>query len=241
MLRMKQHLDDKDPNANSGLYYCDFDSCIILDRTCDLVTPLLTPMTYEGLIDTHYGIQNNVTQIDASFTEPRTTTTASTTMRKKKVTLSSTDPLYAQLRDLHFTNVGPILSEAAKRLSTEYDGRNTSDTSELKEFVGKLGGLAVEHGALTLHTRVAEDLYARVGRAWRGVEWEREGVDGIILYCVNVALLLFYTWVVLLSRNMLPRCANPKELPTQPLSILKCIKSNQFITFFVLRAFILIQ
>ena len=33
------------------------DTLILLDRTVDLVTPLSTQLTYEGLIDEIYGIQ----------------------------------------------------------------------------------------------------------------------------------------------------------------------------------------
>lgn len=33
------------------------DALILLDRTVDLVTPLSTQLTYEGLIDEIYGIQ----------------------------------------------------------------------------------------------------------------------------------------------------------------------------------------
>ena len=36
------------------------DTLIIIDRNVDLVTPLLTQLTYEGLIDEFFGIQNCV-------------------------------------------------------------------------------------------------------------------------------------------------------------------------------------
>lgn len=35
------------------------ESVIILDRTVDLVTPLCSQLTYEGLIDELYGIRNS--------------------------------------------------------------------------------------------------------------------------------------------------------------------------------------
>lgn len=35
-----------------------FDSLIILDRHVDMITPLLTQLTYEGLIDEVIGIRN---------------------------------------------------------------------------------------------------------------------------------------------------------------------------------------
>lgn len=35
-----------------------FDSLIVIDRKADMITPLLTQLTYEGLIDEVIGIKN---------------------------------------------------------------------------------------------------------------------------------------------------------------------------------------
>ena len=35
-----------------------FDSLIVLDRRVDMITPMLTQLTYEGLIDEFFGIKN---------------------------------------------------------------------------------------------------------------------------------------------------------------------------------------
>jgi vacuolar protein sorting-associated protein 33A len=35
------------------------ENLIIIDRECDFITPLLTQLTYEGLIDEKYGIRNS--------------------------------------------------------------------------------------------------------------------------------------------------------------------------------------
>ena len=40
------------------------DTLILLDRSCDMVTPLLTPLTYEGLIDENMHISNGSVVID---------------------------------------------------------------------------------------------------------------------------------------------------------------------------------
>lgn len=37
-----------------------FDSLLLLDRNVDLLTPLATQLTYEGLIDETYGITNGL-------------------------------------------------------------------------------------------------------------------------------------------------------------------------------------
>lgn len=40
---------------------------------------------------------------------------------KKKVTLTSNDQLYSELRDKNFNAVGPMLSSKAKAVSAKYD------------------------------------------------------------------------------------------------------------------------
>lgn len=40
-----------------------FDSLIIIDRTVDLTTPVVTQLTYEGLIDEFYGIKQSKLQL----------------------------------------------------------------------------------------------------------------------------------------------------------------------------------
>lgn len=40
-----------------------FDTLLLLDRNVDLLTPLATQLTYEGLIDEIYGITNGVSYI----------------------------------------------------------------------------------------------------------------------------------------------------------------------------------
>ena len=41
----------------------------MIDREIDFVTPLLTPLTYEGLIDEVIGIQNGYIKVDPDMVE----------------------------------------------------------------------------------------------------------------------------------------------------------------------------
>lgn len=54
MLRMKREFAG---SQNQTLPV--FDKLLLLDRNVDLLTPLATQLTYEGLIDEIYGIQNS--------------------------------------------------------------------------------------------------------------------------------------------------------------------------------------
>lgn len=50
--------------------YGQIDSLILLDRQVDMVTPLCTQLTYEGLIDEIIGIKHGFVEVDANLTAP---------------------------------------------------------------------------------------------------------------------------------------------------------------------------
>jgi hypothetical protein len=45
----------------------EIDTLVILDRAVDLVTPLLTPLTYEGVIDEFIGVHNGAIKVDPAL------------------------------------------------------------------------------------------------------------------------------------------------------------------------------
>ena len=54
MIRKKREAADSENQVSSQI-----DSLLLIDREVDLLTPLFTQLTYEGLIDELYGIQNS--------------------------------------------------------------------------------------------------------------------------------------------------------------------------------------
>ncbi|KAI0200298.1 Sec1-like protein [Astrocystis sublimbata] len=144
------------------------ESVIIIDREVDLVTPLLTQLTYEGLIDEVWGIQNNQTDVDSTIvgTAPQAAAKAasaaanpSPAARKRKIQLDSSDKLYDGLRDTNFAIVGPLLNKVARRLQSDYDRRHGSKTTaELTDFVNKLPSYQAEHQSLQIHTALAQEI-----------------------------------------------------------------------------------
>ncbi|KAH7922796.1 Sec1-like protein [Leucogyrophana mollusca] len=153
-----------------------FDSLIILDRQVDMITPLLTQLTYEGLIDELIGLRNSQVELPLSLLTPPAapnpanpaalpSTSAAAVIpvnnekMKKHHLTAATDPLFAELRDLNFSSVGKSLNKVAHRLDEDYKARFQAKTpAQLRDFVGKLGGLQTEHQALRLHTGLSEML-----------------------------------------------------------------------------------
>ncbi|KJA28481.1 hypothetical protein HYPSUDRAFT_62119 [Hypholoma sublateritium FD-334 SS-4] len=153
------------------------DSLIILDRRVDMITPFLTQLTYEGLVDELVGIKNSHVELPVSLLTPPTagpsnpssssSPVAGTSTvpvvpvkketKKKHHLTTTTDPLFAELRDLNFSSVGKKLNKVARRLDEDYKTNlQTKTVAQLRDFVGKLGGLQTEHQALRLHTALSE-------------------------------------------------------------------------------------
>jgi hypothetical protein len=83
------------------------ENLIILDRAIDYPTVLATQLTYEGLLDEVFGINNNSTEVESSVLDGAPTPTAQnsgstvvpTAATKRKIVLDSSEKLYPELRN----------------------------------------------------------------------------------------------------------------------------------------------
>ncbi|CAN6634324.1 vacuolar protein sorting-associated protein 33 [Trichomonascus vanleenenianus] len=151
------------------------DQLIIIDRKTDFLTPLLSQLTYLGLINEFYKV-SDYGQVDlpASIVQSpqkkkgnqqQQDNLASISAEKKSTLLYSGNPsdLFSTIKDLNFAVVGQSLNKVAKQLQSDYDRRHEAKTvSEIKQFVSKLGGLQTVHQNLRFHTALAEDLMEKV-------------------------------------------------------------------------------
>ncbi|KAF9314146.1 hypothetical protein BG003_004491 [Podila horticola] len=193
MLRMRREMAVDDLDASQTLQLSqNIDSLIIIDRSVDMVTPLCTQLTYEGLIDEIFHIKNSFVEVDASLANPASANagaggsaaTASTaaTGKKKKVPLNGGDKLFGELRDLNFAVVGGLLNKVAKRINADYEERHNAKTvPQIRQFIVKMGGLAAEHQSLRLHTALAEEImnYTMTDDFNRILEVQQNVVAGI--------------------------------------------------------------
>ncbi|KAF7727274.1 hypothetical protein EC973_007790 [Apophysomyces ossiformis] len=147
---------------------------IIIDRNVDMLTPLCTQLTYEGLIDEMMTIKHCFVELDASLVAPTQSaptgknpaagpvSNGSQAGKKKKYVLNSGDKLFAQLRDQNFAVVGGMLNKIAKRINENYEERHHAKTvAQIRDFVGRLGELQQEHQSLRVHTGIAEQIVER--------------------------------------------------------------------------------
>lgn len=127
-----------------------FDTLLLLDRNVDLLTPLATQLTYEGLIDEIYGITNGkifkglfhfewnlIIKINKSLfcyskgyvklppekfaQKKQGEGSKDLPTEPKKLQLNSAEELYAEIRDKNFNAVGAALSKKAKIISAAFE------------------------------------------------------------------------------------------------------------------------
>lgn len=144
------------------------ESLIIVDRGIDFATLLLTPLTYEGLIDELFGIKDNQAEIDSSIVGPPPGATTSSKSPaptqqqslKRKIQLDSSDKLYGQVRGTNIAVSGRHLNQVARRLNSDMESLHAAKktTSELRDFVNKLPEIQAEQQSLRVHTGIAEEI-----------------------------------------------------------------------------------
>ncbi|KAJ2613398.1 Vacuolar protein-sorting-associated protein 33 [Coemansia sp. RSA 1365] len=156
LTRMRHELSSSGAVGDGAAISSTFDSVVIIDRAVDLVTPLLTQLTYEGLVSEVFGITNGAVALGGEGAE------APSAGRRKRIQLNSSDAVYNEIRDMNFGGVGSLLSQMTRQLQSTYESRHKAKTvQEIRSFVGRLGGLQAEHHSLKAHVTLAEAILRR--------------------------------------------------------------------------------
>lgn len=136
------------------------DALLVIDRKIDLVTPMLTPLTYEGLIDDVLEIQvGGCVSVKRSLLEPD-----DDEMQSKDSTvvlsLNDSDPLYKEVRNIHVEIFGTFLQNQAKALKeshSQFTNKETArDLTEIHQFVKQIPVFTRNLRSLTNHIHIAE-------------------------------------------------------------------------------------
>jgi hypothetical protein len=208
-LRLGGQADDEPEHVEPGV---DGDSLIdmivLIDRDVDMVTPLCTQLTYEGLIDEILGIEKGAVAIpkrafedeetrerkareaEANLPEEqrgkmpvraRAHKAGEIAMRPK---LNNTDKLFDEIRDLNFGRACNVIRDLATAIKEDYaaiKGSNVEDqhVSEIGDFVKKIKANIGGTG-LDLHATLAKYLIDCTKKIWfqDRLECERLCVEG---------------------------------------------------------------
>jgi len=149
------------------------DTLVLIDREVDLVTPLVTPLTYEGLIDELIGVKSSIIKVPKSIggqeekeKESKKKTAAEADAEENSnplmsIALNSNDKLFAEIRCLNIEKLGPYLGAKAKVIRGQYDQfRANKDASitEIHDFVKLIPGLKENYNSLNVHINLTEEL-----------------------------------------------------------------------------------
>lgn len=155
MLRKRKEMVDNESHIIPLI-----DTLLLIDRSIDLITPLLSQLVYEGLIDEIFKIENTNCQLPSDcISSNKDNRQQQSDTSKAKVALNSSDNLFAELRSMNFSAVALVLSREAKRLAAEQEEHRTAKTvGEMKQFVHKLPHIQAAKKSLYLHTGIAEKI-----------------------------------------------------------------------------------
>jgi hypothetical protein len=163
MMRMQREVPDNEKKVPTQI-----ENLILIDRSVDLITPMMIPATYEALLDEVFGIQFNRIEVPTtSFSQDfREVQKIDETKEKIAIRLLTTDQLYSDTRYLHMIPVGRALQEGAraqKQLRTDFDtkfagssaGLQGKKLAELREFVTRMSNQNAKTQTLSTHLELA--------------------------------------------------------------------------------------
>jgi hypothetical protein len=143
---------------------------VILDRKIDMVTPLVTSLTYEGLLDDLVGIDCGFLTVGVDILNPPEEAEVMEKVASKKkedtgtelvmLAINESDSLFSEIRNQHVEQFGSYLQNQAKAMqATQNDFKETGkhkELSELHKFVKQLPGFKQKFQSLSTHIYLAE-------------------------------------------------------------------------------------
>lgn len=171
---------------------------ILFDRSMDMVTPFLTQLNYEGLIDELYGINNNLLTVQLKEKNKE---------KESKFTLNDDDEVFFKVRHKNFNAIGKELNKEANVVTELYDEKNKmqnpdTDLKTIKEFVSKLPALQQRHEDLGKHIALAQIIRDETSKISfrKNIEMEQAIIKG-----ENEEEILNYIEELIIKQEPLPK------------------------------------
>lgn len=151
--RIARQEDQSDLLIKSTLYGNKYDinletDLIVIERDVDPITPLLTQLSYVGIIDDFFKFDHSLSSLES----------------KKDIKLNYVnDDIWQEIKYCNFGTIGPTLNKMAKELQSKYDSRHTAETvGEIKSFVESLSTLQENQRLLKMHILLSSDVLEEV-------------------------------------------------------------------------------
>ena len=152
---------------------------LLLDRDVDLATPLCTELTYEGLLHQLFQIKHGFIDVEPEVLGLEKGSDGPGGARVKRE-LNNNDRLYSTIRNLNFGELGPLLNQLARSVSSGYEERHQAQTvSQIRDYMKKLSRLQQEHKSLATHVALAERIQrvTREAAFHKRLECEQEALS----------------------------------------------------------------
>ena len=121
---------------------------------------LLSPLTYEGLLDETFGISCGTVEFPPEVTKTETAT---------KLQLSCKDKMFDKIRNKHFASIFSVLGVTAKQLSAAQAAAGNMSVSQMKQFVANdLRVMKAQSKAVALHISASEAIQREKGGHFEG-------------------------------------------------------------------------
>ena len=155
---------NRKPLTRSRLH---MDALFVVDRDIDLVSALVTPLTYEGLLTEllcqEYGRvevanDNNDIVVGEQNDEKQQRGGEKPLVAMAAVKLNDSDPVYQQIRHLSIEHIGPRLQAKAIEVKLRYAnfrGNKDASISEIHDFVKQMPQLTRQYKSLNMHIGLA--------------------------------------------------------------------------------------
>jgi len=201
MMRMRREagVSSPAPGSHGGI-----DTLILLDRTVDIVTPMCTQFTYEGLLDEVLGLSCGQIRSEPSTTAVEGSASAAGSLGRgdshKKVSgLNSSDSVFAETRDRFYLSSRRWLNETLRSIQQFRDaGMAGADITRLKGFVAELRD---KFSRIPLHTSLVDQIgevvkspgfaaRMRLEAALLNEEADLAGIEDLVARCEDIIPVL---------------------------------------------------
>ncbi|KAK4872872.1 hypothetical protein RN001_014901 [Aquatica leii] len=151
---------------NSDKLEADCGAVILLDRSIDYTSVLLTPATYSALLNEVYGVTCGMCEHKVNETEPHDSK-FNPVLKKEPVQIildSNHDSVYRDIKHRYFTEVTEILRVLTKSLRSEGESSREMALDEIKKYVStQLQATASKTKFIANHLAAAQTIINNLG------------------------------------------------------------------------------
>lgn len=162
----------------------DFGAILIMDRSIDYITPLLTSNTYTGLLGEIYKINGGVVETRFPEKDSPTSEQPETSSEKSKVIFTIDnlkDSVYSEIKHRHISEVSDILGNQTRQFKLEKQSAQDMALSEIKTYVQtKLQSVTAKSKYLSCHLHACEKIMNALGAKFEKLHFtERSFLENI--------------------------------------------------------------